>query len=98
MLPYYIWISAVYGGLAYATKSILPGLVLHAGGDVFSMLRQWSAGKSEWQLPATASPRLIWHTGIDAAFIRPLIVFSILVTLMVVMYMWLSWVVGKRSS
>jgi membrane protease YdiL (CAAX protease family) len=89
MLPYYIWIAAVYGGLAYVTRSILPGLVLHGAGDVFSMIREWSAGMAEWQLPATSPTPLIWDTGIDAAFVRPVIVFGILAVLMTAVYVWL---------
>ncbi len=34
MLPYYVAVSAVYGGLTWAADSILPALVLHAAGDV----------------------------------------------------------------
>ncbi len=30
MLPYYVAVSAVYGGLTWAANSILPALVLHA--------------------------------------------------------------------
>ncbi len=68
MLPFYIAVSAVYGGLVYATNSILPGLALHAGGDVFSLTRLWVTGRPEWQLSATPPP-LVWETGADAAFV-----------------------------
>ena len=68
MLPFYIGVSAIYGGLAYATNSILPGLALHAGGDVFSLTRLWATGRPEWQLSATPPP-LVWETGADAAFV-----------------------------
>ena len=67
MLPYYLAVAAVYGGLAYATNSILPSLVLHGAGDVFSLTRLWSTGQPEWQLTSKAPP-LIWDTGADAAF------------------------------
>lgn len=67
MLPYYLAVVAVYGGLAYATNSILPGIVLHAGGDVFSLTRFWATGQPEWQLSAEP-PALIWESGADAAF------------------------------
>jgi hypothetical protein len=80
------------------TKSILPGLVLHAAGDVFSMTRQWTAGKSEWQLPTTSSPRLIWDTGIDPAFIRPVIVFGVFAILMTLVYVVLARVMRTESS
>lgn len=67
MLPYYVAVAAIYGGLAYATNSILPGLVLHAGGDIFELNRLWMTGQPEWQLNAKA-PQLIWDTGADGAF------------------------------
>ncbi len=67
MMPFYVAVAAIYGGLAYATNSILPGLVLHAGGDVFSLTRLWTTGQPEWQTSATPPP-LIWKTGADAAF------------------------------
>ena len=90
MSPYYVWISAVYGGLAAATRSILPGLVLHAGGDVLSMVREWSAGKAEWEPSTIATPHLVWDTGIDADFVRPVIVFGVLAVLMTLIYAWLA--------
>ena len=77
MLPFYIAVAAVYGGLAYATNSILPGLVLHAGGDVFSLTRLWTTGRPEWQVSAAASG-LIWETGVDATFLRSVTVFVLL--------------------
>ena len=67
MLPYYIAVAAVYGGLTWATDSILPALVLHAGGDVFSLTRLWMTGRAEWQLTADRAP-LVWERGIDATF------------------------------
>jgi membrane protease YdiL (CAAX protease family) len=67
MLPYYLAVAAVYGGLAYATNSILPAMVLHAGGDVLSLTRLWATGQPEWQVSAKP-PALIWETGADAAF------------------------------
>jgi membrane protease YdiL (CAAX protease family) len=68
MMPYYVAVSAVYGGLAYATNSILPGLVLHAGGNVFSLTRLWVTGQPEWQVTGTAPP-LIWESRADAVFL-----------------------------
>jgi hypothetical protein len=76
MMPYYLAVAGIYGGLAYATDSILPGLVLHAGGDVLVLNRLWISGQSEWQLSAKA-PELIWQTGPDAAFWGYLIAFVV---------------------
>ena len=67
MLPYYIAVAAVYGGLTWAANSILPALVLHVGGDIWSLTRLWATGRPEWQLSTTA-PRLVEETGVDASF------------------------------
>jgi membrane protease YdiL (CAAX protease family) len=80
MLPYYVSVAAVYGGLAYATNSILPPLVLHASGDVLSLTRLLVTGRAEWQVSGSAPPPLVWNTGLDADFIRPVIVFVVLGT------------------
>jgi membrane protease YdiL (CAAX protease family) len=68
MLPYYVAVSAVYGGLTWAANSILPALVLHAAGDVVVLIRWWLTGRPEWQIGATAPP-LVWDAGVDAHFV-----------------------------
>jgi membrane protease YdiL (CAAX protease family) len=68
MLPYYIAVSAVYGGLTWATNSILPALLLHAGGDIWSLTRLWATGRPEWQL-STTPPQLVTENGVDASFL-----------------------------
>ena len=78
MLPFYLAVSAIYGGLAYATNSILPGMVLHAGGDVWSLTRQWMTGQPYWQLSSVAAPSLVWQTGIDAGFVTSVVAFLLL--------------------
>jgi membrane protease YdiL (CAAX protease family) len=67
MLPYYIAVSAVYGGLTWAANSILPALVLHSGGDVWSLGRLWLTGRPEWQLSSAAQP-LVRDSGVDTGF------------------------------
>jgi membrane protease YdiL (CAAX protease family) len=67
LLPYYLSVSAVYGGLAYLTDSTLPSMLFHAGGNIFSAFDLLARGRTEWQLSA-APPRLIWETGPDIAF------------------------------
>jgi len=47
MLLYYIAVAAVYGGLTWACNSILPALVLHAGGDIWSLTLLWITGRPE---------------------------------------------------
>jgi membrane protease YdiL (CAAX protease family) len=68
LLPYYVAVAAVYGGLAYLTDSTLPSMVLHAGGNMMSALDLFTRGRSEWQL-AAAPADLIWQSGVDAAFV-----------------------------
>jgi membrane protease YdiL (CAAX protease family) len=38
LMPFYIFVATIYGMLAYITNSILPGMILHAGGNVFAVL------------------------------------------------------------
>ena len=77
MLPYYIAVAGVYGGLTWAADSILPALVLHAGGDVFSLTRLWTTGRAEWQLTAERAP-LVWESGFDTAFAAALVALVLL--------------------
>ena len=67
MLPYYIAVAAVYGGLTWATDSILPALILHSVGDIVVLTRLWRTGLPEWQLSATPPP-LVWDRGMDTSF------------------------------
>jgi membrane protease YdiL (CAAX protease family) len=67
--PYYVAVAAIYGAVTYQTNSILPAVVLHAGGNLYSNLDLWLHGQAEWQA-ASVSPGLIWKTGADASFLR----------------------------
>jgi len=67
LLPFYMAIAAVYGTIAYLTNSIMPGLFLHAGGNILGGLALLTTGQSEWQASVKPSP-LIWETGTDASF------------------------------
>lgn len=73
MLPYYVAVSAVYGGLTWAANSILPALVLHAVGDIAVLTRWWVTGRPEWQMGAVAQP-LVWDSGIDIQFVLTVLV------------------------
>ena len=68
MLPYYIAVAAVYGGLVWATDSILPAVALHAGGDVWSLTRLWLTGRPEWVL-SEAPPPAVRTAGLDGPFL-----------------------------
>jgi membrane protease YdiL (CAAX protease family) len=67
LLPFYLMASAVYGMLAYLTKSILPGLALHAGGNLWSAFGLFAGGRSEWE-GLTGPAKLVTETGPDPAF------------------------------
>lgn len=67
MLPYYMVVTLIYGGLAWATGSIMPGIVLHTLGDIFSLTRLWTTGRPEWQQAPAHAP-LIWESGPNGAF------------------------------
>jgi ABC-type transport system involved in cytochrome bd biosynthesis fused ATPase/permease subunit len=65
--PYYVAVAAIYGTVTYLTKSILPAVVLHTGGNLYSNLDLWLNGQAEWQ--AGAGPAaLVWKTGADESF------------------------------
>lgn len=99
MLPYYIAVSAVYGGLTWATNSILPAVALHVGGDVWSLTRLWTTGRPEWQLSATP-PELVWTTGITAPFLGAVGLLVALTVVTAVLCRWLRRAIfpGPTSS
>jgi membrane protease YdiL (CAAX protease family) len=68
MIPYYLAVAAVYSGITWAVDSILPAVVLHVGGDIWSLVRLWAIGRAEYQRSGTA-PALVWDTGLDASFL-----------------------------
>ena len=80
MLPYYIAVSAVYGGLTWAVDSILPALVLHSVGDIVVLTRWWLTGRPEWQVGETLPP-LVWESGVDVSFRLAVIASLVLVAL-----------------
>jgi membrane protease YdiL (CAAX protease family) len=67
LMPYYVAVAAIYGTLAYLTNSILPSMVLHAGGNILGSMDLLARGRAEWQASSTPAP-LIWETGSDPSF------------------------------
>ena len=76
LLPFYMAVSTVYGLLAAATNSTYPGMVLHAGGNMFSAFSLFYQGRSEWQLTEVPAPT-IWQAGMDASFLMNLLVLAV---------------------
>jgi membrane protease YdiL (CAAX protease family) len=67
LLPWYMGVALVYGALAYLTNSILPCVVLHAGGNMLGAMQLLVTGRSEWQTSEIRQP-LVWESGTDASF------------------------------
>ncbi len=65
--PYYVAVAAIYGTITYLTQSILPAVVLHTSGNLYSNIDLWLHGQAEWQASSGATG-LIWETGTDASF------------------------------
>ena len=65
--PYYVAVAAIYGTVTARTGSILPAIVLHTAGNLYSNLDLWLHGQAEWQAPA-AQAASIWKNGPDASF------------------------------
>jgi hypothetical protein len=53
--------------VTYLTESILPAVVLHTGGNVYSNLDLWRHGQAELQA-ASGHAVLIRNTGADRSF------------------------------
>jgi membrane protease YdiL (CAAX protease family) len=80
--PYYLAVTAIYGTVTYLTESILPAIVLHTSGNIYSNIDLWLHGQAEWQASSGAA-ELIWKTGADASFRMSSIALFIVGTAMV---------------
>jgi membrane protease YdiL (CAAX protease family) len=65
--PYYVAVAAIYGTVTHLTKSILPAVVLHTAGNLYSNMDLWLHGQAEWQA-SVGTGALIWTAGADAPF------------------------------
>jgi membrane protease YdiL (CAAX protease family) len=87
--PYYVAVAAIYGTVTHLTDSILPAVVLHMSGNIYSNLDLWLQGRAEWQ--ASSGPAtLIWTTGVDASFWLAVIAFLVVAAAMVSAYVKLA--------
>jgi len=97
LLPYYLSVAAVYGALSYLTNSILPSMVLHAGGNMLGALALFTGGRSEWQ--ASSGPtQTIWETGLDKSFWIALVTFLVVAVVAVGAYIVLAKIARKASQ
>jgi membrane protease YdiL (CAAX protease family) len=65
--PYYVAVAAIYGTVTSIAGSILPAVVLHTSGNIYSNFDLWRHGQAEWQA-GSGGTTLIWHSGPDASF------------------------------
>lgn len=65
--PYYLAVAAIYGTVTHLTNSILPAVVLHTCGNLYSNIDLWWHGQAEWQA-SLGSAALVWTTGPDKMF------------------------------
>ncbi|MDP4261829.1 MAG: type II CAAX endopeptidase family protein [Bacteroidota bacterium] len=95
LMPFYLGVAAVYGMLAYITNSILPGMILHAVGNVFGGIDLLTSGQSEWQASTKPMP-LIWEKGTDSSFRVSCIIFIVFGIAAIWAYKALAAVVRKQ--
>ena len=95
--PYYLAVAAIYGTTAYLANSILPAVVLHTSGNVYSNLDLWIHGKAEWQAPA-GDRLLVWKTGLDSAFWNEAFGLAVVAAAMLLAYWALARVVRTDST
>jgi membrane protease YdiL (CAAX protease family) len=72
--PYYVAVAAIYGTVTHLTKSILPAVVLHTCGNIYSNMDLWLRGQAEWQA-SSGHTAAIWETGADESFWMSIIAF-----------------------
>ncbi len=95
--PYYVAVAAIYGTVTYLTRSILPAVVLHTGGNLYSNIDLWRHGQAEWQA-SSGSPALIWNAGADASFRNSSIALVIVTALTVWAFFGLARASRNRES
>ena len=82
--PYYVAVAAIYGTVTYLADSILPAIVLHTAGNLYSNFDLWLHGKAEWQASS------IGQHGLDQALWLDSGAFVILFALTVLAFVWLA--------
>ena len=95
--PYYVAVAAIYGTVTSLTNSILPAVVLHTAGNLYSNLDLWLHGNAEWQA-ASSSSELIWSAGTDASFWISSAALAIAAVAMVAAYGRLARVAGRSRA
>lgn len=95
--PYYVAVAAIYGTVTSLADSILPAVVLHTGGNIYSNLDLWLHGQAEWQAASLGAESLVWATGADTSFWIALVAVVVVSAAMVAAYVKLAHV-ARRSA
>lgn len=95
--PYYVAVAALYGTVTCMTRSVLPAIVLHTAGNLYSNLDIWLHGRAEWQASAQGK-ELVWRAGPDASFLFSGALCVVAAGLMVLAFRRLSRVRGQEGS
>jgi hypothetical protein len=90
-------VAAIYGMVTYLTNSILPSIVLHTAGNVFSNTDLWLHGQAEWQA-AAGGAALIWGAGPDRSFWSAVAAFVVMMAATIGAYVRLAQVARIRAT
>jgi uncharacterized protein len=82
LMPFYMLVAVNYGVMAWLTNSVVPGIILHAGGNIFNAMLLLGAGRSEWRVGGEGKS-LVWEAGADLTFWISLIGFFVMTTISV---------------
>lgn len=95
--PYYVAVAAIYGTVTYLTDSILPAVVLHTSGNLYSNLDIWLHGRAEWQAGARPAAPVV-DTGADPSFWIAVVAFVVVGAAMGVAYVKLARTVRRSAT
>ena len=95
--PYYVLVAAIYGTVTYLTNSILPAVVLHTCGNLFSNFDLWLHGRAEWQT-GSGPETLVWQTGTDNSFWMTGLFLALMTGLTVLAYIRLARITSRESK
>jgi len=78
--PYYVTVAAIYGTVTHLTGSILPAIVLHTGGNIYSNMDLWLHGNAEWQAAAKGNGIMLsngaWWLGMGTVLLLSVTVWA----------------------
>jgi len=95
--PYYVAVAAIYGTVTYLTNSILPAVVLHTCGNIYSNSLLLIYRRAEWQA-APGPAALTWKTAADRSFWGHVVALLLVTAAMLWACLMLARAAGGRSD